>query len=98
LTKFLKLKNFSRMDLVVTKVIVLLLLAGIKLGSGLSPILLVKLLKKENLTWLEKFMSGSHLGSIIVKLKFIFHLEYFFRSFVLWRWCPSGYCIHSHVA
>ena len=46
------------MNLIGAKVIVLLLLGAVKLGSGLAPLLLVKLLKKDGMKWMEQFMAG----------------------------------------
>jgi len=46
------------MNLTGAKVIVLLLLGFIKLGSGLAPWLLVKYIKKEGMKWMENFMAG----------------------------------------
>ena len=46
------------MDLVGVKVTVLILLGLIKLGSGLLPLLLVKMLKKGRMKWIEDFMAG----------------------------------------
>lgn len=46
------------MNLTGAKVIVLLLLGFIKLGSGLAPLLLVRYLKKDGMKWIEKFMAG----------------------------------------
>merc|ERR1712038_351911 len=45
-------------DTIATKVIVLVLLGLIKLGSGLLPLLLDKVLKAKRVKWLEKFMSS----------------------------------------
>lgn len=46
------------MDLIGAKVIVLILLGLVKLGSGLGPLLLVKFVKKEGMKWMENFMAG----------------------------------------
>ena len=46
------------MDLIGAKVIVLILLALVKLSSGLAPLLLVRLLKKDGMKWMENFMAG----------------------------------------
>lgn len=46
------------MDLIGAKVIVLILLGLVKLGSGLGPLLLVKFVKKEGMQWIENFMAG----------------------------------------
>jgi zinc transporter 1/2/3 len=46
------------MELVVVKIIVLLCLGIIKLGSGLMPLLLVRLLRKSSMKWIDNFMAG----------------------------------------
>jgi len=46
------------MDVLGTKVVVLILFLLIKLGSGLLPLLLDKVLQIKKVKWLEKFMSG----------------------------------------
>ena len=46
------------MDLIGAKVIVLILLGLVKLGSGLGPLLLVRFVKKEGMQWIENFMAG----------------------------------------
>ena len=47
------------MDLTSTKVVVLVLLGLIKLGSGLLPLVLTKILKKRSDRFLKKFIGGS---------------------------------------
>jgi len=46
------------MDLIGAKVIVLILLGLVKLGSGLGPLLLVRFVKKGGMQWIENFMAG----------------------------------------
>ena len=47
------------MDLTSTKVVVLVLLGLIKLGSGLLPLVLTKILKKRSDRFLKKFIGAS---------------------------------------
>ena len=46
------------MELVIVKIIVLICLGAIKLGSGLMPLLLVKLVRKSSMKWIDNFMAG----------------------------------------
>ena len=47
------------MDLTSTKVLVLVLLGLIKLGSGLLPLVLTRILKKRSDRFLKKFIGAS---------------------------------------
>lgn len=46
------------MDLVMSKILVLIFLGLIKLVSGLSPLLVSKHVKDKKLKWVEKIMAG----------------------------------------
>ena len=46
------------MELVVVKIVVLICLGLIKLGSGLCPLLLVKLVRKSSMKWIDNLMAG----------------------------------------
>lgn len=48
----------DRMDLVTVKIIVLVLLGLIKLGSGLAPLILIHCIKGKGMFWLKKAMAS----------------------------------------
>ena len=55
------------MDLTSTKVLVLVLLGLIKLGSGLLPLVLTRILKKRSDRFLKKFIGASEACLSIVR-------------------------------
>jgi len=79
------------MDLIGAKVIVLILLGLVKLGSGLAPLLLVRFVKRGGMKWIENFMAGLMCfgGGVLLATVFIHmlpevreSLETRFRSYI----------------
>jgi len=72
-------------ELNTVKVIVLILLALIKLGSGLLPVLLDKVLQVKKVKWLEKFMSGMLCvgGGVLLSTVFVHMIPEVRESFEL---------------